>query len=96
MPGKTFEPWSGSAIVLPSEIDWRVMPLDKWGQPWEPPLTKELRQAEFLMHQFFPWQSVEMIGVRTDAVKSQVDQALQMAAHQPMVDIRPDWYYPNV
>lgn len=71
-------------------VDWSVMPLLFWAKD---PLTKELRQAEFLVHEFFPWDAVARIGVRSSAVKAAVEQLLQVAGHRPTVDIRPDWYY---
>lgn len=35
-------------------IDWRVMPL----RYWRATATKERRQAEFLVHDWFPWSCV--------------------------------------
>lgn len=54
---------------------------------------KEGKQAEFLMHGSFPWELVDRIGVRSQAVSREVANALQAAAHRPAVEIRPDWYY---
>jgi hypothetical protein len=54
---------------------------------------KEGKQAEFLMHESFPWELVSRIGVRSQAVAQQVANALRAAAHRPTVAIQTDWYY---
>ena len=55
--------------------------------------VKEGKQAEFLVHQQFPWRLVERIGVLAPGVAQQVADALRGAAHRPVVEIRGDWYF---
>lgn len=55
--------------------------------------VREGKQAEFLLHHFFPWELVEYIGVHSRAIEEQVNQTLQVATHQPTVGLRPNWYY---
>lgn len=71
-----------------SEVDWKVMPLDYWANDTE---TKERRQAEFLVHQSFPWSAIERIGVRDNTVAATVQTLL--GGKPPPVEIRPAWYY---
>lgn len=71
-----------------ARIDWGVMPLQYWAGSDE---TKERRQAEFLVHRFFPWAYIECIGVRTDSLAAKVREAL--GAKGPPVEVRPGWYY---
>jgi hypothetical protein len=71
------------------EVDWAVMPLTYWSDPD----TKELRQAEFLLHEHFPWSAVELIGVRRQAVQTKVVAIIAEAGHRPTVAIKPAWYY---
>jgi hypothetical protein len=70
-----------------SEVPWPVMGMKYWSQ------VKEERQAEFLVHEFFDWTAVQEISVQTPATATRARQLLAGAAHQPPVEIRPDWYY---
>ena len=54
---------------------------------------KEGKQAEFLLDDSFPWTLVDRIGVHSRTVAQQVANAMQGAAHRPMVEVRRDWYY---
>jgi len=69
------------------EVPWPVMGKKYWTT------VKEERQAEFLVHDFFEWTAVQEISVQTAATATRVHQVLAGAAHQPPVEIRPDWYY---
>lgn len=71
-----------------SEVDWTVMPLVQWGGSDE---VKAKRQAEFLVHDSFPWSAVERIGVKSEAVAAKV-QAL-LGGNVPPVVVQPRWYY---
>jgi hypothetical protein len=73
-----------------SRIDWKVMPLRSWGVKE----IKETRQAEFLVHDSFPWPCVRWIGVHNSSVKELVTDALSGTSHQPTILIKPEWYYP--
>ena len=55
--------------------------------------VKESKQAEFLMHDSFPWGLVSRVGVLSQAVGQRVVQAMAGAAHRPTVQILPHWYY---
>jgi len=55
--------------------------------------VKERKQAEFLVHERFPWEMVVRIGVRSADILAQVAAALRDAKHRPAVEIRRDWYY---
>jgi hypothetical protein len=60
---------------------------------FRPAEVKEGKQAEFLVHQQFPWRLVRRIGVGAPGVAQQVSDALQGADHRPVVEIRRDWYF---
>jgi hypothetical protein len=55
--------------------------------------VKEGKQAEFLVHEFFPWDLVTRIGVHSANVRARVEAVLGAATHRPKVEVRPDWYY---
>jgi ssDNA thymidine ADP-ribosyltransferase, DarT len=70
-----------------SQVPWHVMDARYWSD------VKEERQAEFLVHDFFPWTAVTEVAVMTDAAGQRVRSALAQASHQPPVTIHPEWYY---
>jgi hypothetical protein len=72
------------------EVDWSTMPVRQWGRDQE---LKEKRQAEFLVHEWFPWTAVESIGVMDEATAAQARAILARAAHKPRVEVHGDWYY---
>ncbi|NTU79533.1 MAG: DUF4433 domain-containing protein [Chloroflexales bacterium] len=55
--------------------------------------VSEGKQAEFLLHHFFPWELVEYIGVHSRAIEGQVVQVLRSTAYRPALVRRSDWYY---
>lgn len=71
------------------EVDWDAVA----ARIWYPRDTKESKQAEFLMHQSFPWALVSRIGVKTSAIRRRVEAALTESAEMPVLEVRPDWYY---
>lgn len=60
---------------------------------FRPADVREGKQAEFLVHDSFPWHLVTRIGVHSAAVGAQVLTILAGAAHQPRVEVLPAWYY---
>lgn len=72
-----------------AEINWTAVAATDWREPD----LKEGKQAEFLIHEFFPWHLVQRIGVRSSAVQTQVLGTLFGAEHRPAVEVRVDWYY---
>lgn len=57
------------------------------------PDRKRKRQAEFLVHQFFPWELVTEIAVMNFNRRMQVEALLKQSAHKPQVVTRREWYY---
>jgi hypothetical protein len=70
-----------------SAINWSAMPLPYWSA------VKEERQAEFLVHDSFPWACVEKIAVYNDAIAQRARNAIANANHQPPAVVEPGWYY---
>lgn len=71
------------------QIDWGSVAATDFRSPD----VKEKKQAEFLVHGSFPWSLVTRIGVHSLGIWQQVDVALRLAAHRPVVEVKPDWYY---
>ena len=57
-------------------------------------LIQEGKQAEFLVHDTFPWPLVEKIGVINTSMFNQVNTILQSSTHKPVVKIEGSWYCP--
>lgn len=75
------------------KIDWSVMKSKMWTDTPSQPDRRRRRQAEFLVHQSFPWTLVQEIGVINENVKQVVETIVSSAAHRPSVVVRRDWYY---
>ena len=75
--------------LLESEVDWNAIK----ATDWQDPTVKERKQAEFLVHDSFPWEGICVIGVMNAEVERQVSQLLADADHKPTVKILPAWYY---
>ncbi len=86
--GAAYAPFWSSLDDL-DQVNWDAVAADNW----RPPEIKEGKQAEFLVHESFPWELVSRIGVRSMSIRSQVNAALQTTTHRPNVQIQPSWYY---
>ncbi len=71
------------------DLDWDAIA----ATDFRAPDVKEGKQAEFLVHERFPWNLVRRIGVRTDATARRARAAVRGVAHAPLVEIRRNWYY---
>lgn len=83
----------GDLSKLCELVDFDVMASQYWNDTPEHPDRKRLRQAEFLVHERFPWEYVQEIGVYDAATRARVTGLLAMAKHRPPVRVRADWYY---
>ena len=54
---------------------------------------KEGKQAEFLVHESFPWKLVRRIGVYSADIKARTEVSLAHVIHKPSVEILRNWYY---
>ena len=71
-----------------NKLDWDAIQANIWvGQ------KEEGKQAEFLIRQSFPWDLVSRIGAHSAGIRDKVLDKIQVAGHQPPVEIKPDWYY---
>ena len=70
-------------------IDWDAVSDRNWAEP----AVKNRKQAEFLVHNSFPWTAFHEIGVMDQAVAGQVDAVLRSAVHKPSTRVHSTWYY---
>lgn len=77
------------------KVDWHVMTLRYWHDTLQTPDRKRRRQAEFLVHKFFPWPLIRGIGVINDQVKGRVEAILAGFPQlpSPIVRVKRAWYY---
>lgn len=78
---------------LEQVVDWKIMADKYWRDTTEDPDRKRRRQAEFLVHQHVPWESIEQIGVINRVIKRDVEAILIKARHKPDIVIKGEWYY---
>lgn len=71
------------------EIDWEAVA----STDFRDPVVKEGKQAEFLVHEFFPWWLVRRIGVRSQMIYRRASRALASAQHKPLLEVIPNWYF---
>jgi hypothetical protein len=82
-----------SEMARLDQVDWPVMRSRYWSDSDQDGDRKRRRQAEFLAWSSVPFAAVRIIGVRTESMAERVEEALAGTSHQPVIAIRPDWYY---
>lgn len=77
------------------KVNWDAVQTWRWGgrhQLVNPDVLRR-KQAEFLVHNSFPWVLIHSIGVLDAAMVAQVRGLLATSAHKPKLSIEPNWYY---
>ena len=77
------------------KLDWDTIKSQFWFDSLQYPDRKRKRQAEFLVHRFFPLALVREIGVRNATAKTKVEAILNNHRHgrNLIVRVRSAWYY---
>ena len=75
------------------QIDWRIMEETIWRDTLQDGDRKRRRQAEFLVHHFFPLDLIEEIGVMNKTVAQNASMLLKKITRKPVLKIAPTWYY---
>ena len=77
-------------------IDWDAVASNEFSAGSYTPSgnqVKEGKQAEFLLHDDFPWSLVQRIGVASQAIATQAHAAMANAVHKPQISVQPNWYF---
>lgn len=74
-----------------TKVDWALMQAKYWNDTNDDPDRKRRRQAEFLVHKFFPWELVSCVAVYDRSIAETVGEII--GGNVPPVEIRRDWYY---
>lgn len=75
------------------QIDWEIMKATYWNDTDQDNDRSRRRQAEFLVHQFFPWNLIEEIGVISEGMAERANEILSSTRRGPKVSIHKTWYY---
>jgi hypothetical protein len=59
------------------KIDWPLMEERYWHDTDDDPDRKRRRQAEFLVHQFFPWELVSYVGVYDHSIAEVIGETIK-------------------
>jgi hypothetical protein len=78
-----------SRIEELDQLDWNAIALTDFRAAE----VKERKQAEFLVHDTFPFVLVDRIGVYSSAIRTRAVAALADGAHRPPVEVHPEWYF---
>ncbi len=70
------------------EVNWQAVDATQWAGA-----LMDGKQAEFLVERAVPWELVDRIGVMTNGMGPRTGAAIAQAAHQPIIEVRRDWYY---
>jgi hypothetical protein len=71
-------------------VDWKLLGARYWHDTNDDPDRKRKRQAEFLVHEFFPWELVSYLGVYDQAMAEAVGEIIEGS---PEIGVQRDWYY---
>jgi hypothetical protein len=71
------------------QLNWEAIE----ARDFRAPDVKEGKQAEFLMYVGFPLDLVERVGVHSEAVAASVLRAFGSRTREPVVEVRPEWYF---
>lgn len=75
------------------QVDHRLMYKKYWGDTDVHPQRKERRQAEFLVHDFVPFNLIGAIAVINEDVKAETERCLDELDEAPPVIVKENWYY---
>jgi hypothetical protein len=70
-------------------LDWEAINKRYWSDPD----IKEVKQSEFLVYDYIPWECVQRIGVISNNIRQLVQNIINSCAHYPSISVNPEWYY---
>ncbi len=69
------------------KVNWDAVKQRYWSD------CKDAKQSEFLVHEQFPWDRLEFIGVYDEGHKEQVENIIAKLTHKPTIKVQKNWYY---
>lgn len=70
-------------------LQWEIIESNTWGGD----VRRPIKQAEFLVHDHFPWTGFHAIGVISETVAAEVRGVLATTDQRPAIQVHRDWYY---
>lgn len=70
-------------------LDWSAIA----ATDFRAPQIKEGKQAEFLIHDTFPFELVDRIGTCSAAIRNRASAAVASVVHRPVIEVHPEWYF---
>lgn len=74
-------------------VDWTAAHARMWNDTSDDPDRCRRKQAEFLVHRFFPWRLVGEVVVVDQSAKTAAERRLADSPHSVAVRIESGWYY---
>lgn len=71
------------------ELDWDAIANNDFSTPE----VKDLKQAEFLLHERFPWDLVDSVATRSLDIAARATSAIAPSSHVPPVVVEPRYYF---
>lgn len=89
-----FTEWFDQLAQL-NQVDWTMVRERYWKDEPEDNDRKRRKQAEFLVWQSLPWSAIYGIATLNEAARKLVQQVLARSPHrhQPLLKVKPGWYY---
>ncbi|NNN07235.1 MAG: DUF4433 domain-containing protein [Elusimicrobia bacterium] len=81
------------ARKIGEHVNHEIMQSQYWNDTPDQPDRKRRRQAEFLVHEFFPWELFHEVGVFNSEIALKVAEILNPEKHRPRIAVHSDWYY---
>ncbi|MFB6285662.1 MAG: DUF4433 domain-containing protein [Candidatus Bipolaricaulia bacterium] len=75
------------------QVAHKLMLKRYWHDTDRHPQRKERRQAEFLVHDFVPFDLIGAIGVINEQMKEETERCLDQLDQAPPVIVKQSWYY---
>lgn len=86
----TLAEFTDDEASLGSHISWDVIAARYWT---DFPDGADLRAAEFLVHEYVPWEAVRAIVTKTENTRAMVEDMVAGLDHSPPVTVRSQWYF---
>ena len=89
-----FTSWFDNLAHL-TKVDWDTVYARLWRDTVDDMDRQRRKQAEFLVHEFCPWEVIQEIGVTDGVAQAQVEAILKQfdTNMRRLVHIRGEWYY---
>lgn len=90
----SFTSWFDNLADL-TKVDWETVYARLWRDTVDDMDRQRRKQAEFLVHEFCPWEAIQEIGVKDGVAQAQVEVILKQfdANMRRLVYTRGEWYY---